>query len=339
MVTVLDRNGNIYREIYARGDSAFMSGNSSHNPFLFDLTPDWNINYYDTTSTYKLFEKEKHFNVKISRKANSIEDYSKNIRCDKDVQSFAAPEEHLFKKMRWFYTNYSLNVIYKKIQYEVPISIGNYLSKEEQILWTQGGFCNYKEINGFEMNDCLNEINDKFMKWYGRNLFEFSLEGIKKLSENFDLDKDKENVYKKWTDSVKMDTMDIEPKTVCNVLDSFYKTTYFSKLYNTNHEILDKDFNQQQSESIEKIDLGKEISYELVIPGEILQTNAPIIRSDTLVWKVDGIRLLFNDYSLEAEYRAINKWSFLLTGLLIIISIVSIVSLRRRRRIYSDKLL
>ena len=329
MITTIDRNGKVYREIYAQGDSAFMSGNNSSNPFLFKLSPDWNVNRYDTAFNYDFFGDKTKFNVKISKKVNSIEDYSKNIRCDSDNRSLAVPDETLVKKTGWFYTNYSLKVIYKKLQYEAPISIDDYLSKEEQIRWTQGGLDEYKIMNGYEMNDYLNGISDKFTKWQSRNLFEFSLEEIKKLTENYDLDRDKNTIYKKWTDSVKVDDANIDSKTVCKILDSFYKTTCFSKLYNDNREILDKEFNQK---TLITNRIGNAISYELVIPGELMQTNAPVIHSDTLAWKVDGVRLLLYDYSLEAKYRVMNKWTFLLTGLLIIISIGSVVVLVKRRR-------
>jgi len=333
MVTTLDRKGNVYRELYAHGDSAFMAGNNSRNPFLFDISPDWTVNRYDTAFNYNFFGNDENLNVKISKTTNSIEDYSKNIRCDSDMRSFAVPEESLTKRTRGFYTYYSLKVIYKKLQYEAPISIDNYLNKDEQLLWTQGSFDNYKAMNGSEMNDYLSEINDKATKWYARNLFEINLISIKKLTENYDLDRDKENIFIKWAKFLKFDTINIDPKTVCNVLDSFYVTTYFSKLYNTNHEILDNNFNQLQDSSF-KINtdiFGKDISYELVVPGKMLQTNAPIIHSDTLVWQVDGMRLLFADYSLEAKYRIVNKWAFLLTGLLIVIAIGSIVALIKRK--------
>ena len=322
MVTTINANGNVYRALYASGDSAFRAGNISHNPFLFELGSDWTVNRCDTSLKYDFFGEEAKFNVKISKKSNSIESYSKDIRCDTDKRSLAAPEESLMKRTGWFYTNYSLKVTYRKLQYEVPISIDDFLTKEEQILWTQGGFDNY--MNGFEMSDNLNNISDKFIKWYARNYFEISLEGIKKLTENYDLDRDKENIYKNLTDVVKVHPDDINPESVCNVLDSFYTTAYFSKLYQANHEILDNDY--KQTLSITNVILNG-ISYELVLPGKVLQTNAPIIRSDTLVWKVDGMRLLFDDYTLKAEYRVINKWGFLLTGLLLVISIGSIVGL------------
>ena len=331
MLTTIDRNGKVYREIYAQGDSAFMSGNNSSNPFLFELSPDWNVNRYDTAFNYNFFGDTTKFNVKISKKVNSIADYSKNIRCDSDNRSLAVPEEVIVKKTGWFYTNYSLKVVYKKLQYEAPISIDDYLSKEEQIRWTQGGLDKYKIMNGYEMNDYLNEISDKFTKWQARNLFEFSLEGIKKLTENYDLDRDKNTIYKKWTDSVKVnDASNIDSKAVCKILDSFYKTTCFSKLYNDNREILDKELNQKTSITNR---IGNAISYELVIPGELMQTNAPVIRSDTLAWKVDGVRLLLHDYSLEAKYRVMNKWAFLLTGLLLVISVGSIAGLVKRKKL------
>ena len=326
MVTTISANGNVYRALYASGDSAFRAGNISHNPFLFELSQDWTVNRCDTLK-YNFFGEEANFNVKISKKSNSIESYSKEIRCDTDKRSLAAPEESLMKKTGWFYTNYSLKVVYGKLQYKVPIPIDDFLTKEEQILWTQGGFDNYK--NGFEMSDNLSGISDKFIKWYAHNYFEISLEDIKKLTKNYDLDRDKENIYKNLTDIVKVPPDDINPESVCNVLDSFYITTYFSKLYKANHEILDNDY--KQTLSIKNV-IFNTISYELVLPGKMLQTNAPVIHSDTLVWKVDGMRLLFDDYTLKAEYRVINKWSFLLTGLLLIISIGSIVALIKRRR-------
>lgn len=37
MTSRIDTNGSMHREVYARGDSAFIAGNKTHNPFLFPL--------------------------------------------------------------------------------------------------------------------------------------------------------------------------------------------------------------------------------------------------------------------------------------------------------------
>jgi hypothetical protein len=137
---------------------------------------------------------------------------------------------------------------------------------------------------------------------------------------------DKENIYKQI--HVKDLISDINPQTVCTVLDDFYKTSYFSALHKTNKEILDDAF---ETATLPGYFISKVIGYELVIPGEILHTNAPIINADTLVWKIDGMRLLFDNYSLTTEYRTINKWAFLFTGLLLIIAIGSSIFLLRKR--------
>ena len=73
------------------------------------------------------------------------------------------------------------------------------------------------------------------------------------------------------------------------------------------------------------------ISYELVIPGEVINTNASIIKSDTLVWKVNEMRLLFDDYTLTAEYRVINSWAIIIVALLLIVAIWGVIVLIRKK--------
>jgi hypothetical protein len=43
------------------------------------------------------------------------------------------------------------------------------------------------------------------------------------------------------------------------------------------------------------------------------------------------MRLLFDDYTLSTEYRIANKWTFLLSGLIIIFAIGSLVVWGRGR--------
>jgi len=46
---------------------------------------------------------------------------------------------------------------------------------------------------------------------------------------------------------------------------------------------------------------------------------------------MDRTQLLFHDFSLDEEYRVIDKLRFILTGLLIVISVGRIISLIKRR--------
>jgi hypothetical protein len=213
------------------------------------------------------------------------------------------------------------------LKYDVPIPISKYLDEKEQILWTQGNTSDYKGMNGYEMNDYLHSINSKFSEWYGHNRLEISFELIKKLTTEYRLDTVKETIHKEIRKK-EIEAYDIDPQTVCTLLDSFYVTSSFSKLYEINKETLKKDF----AAAMEIVsNIGTTISYELVIPGELTMVDACSVQSDTIIWKVDGMRLLFDDYTFTAEYRVVNVWAFVVGGLVLILAVGSGVGLWRRR--------
>jgi len=281
--------------------------------------------------TYDFFGQDSKLNTILSKNATSIETYSTEMKCpERRSRVFLAPKESLTKKFRWFYTHYSFKTEYKKLNYEPLVPVENYLSREEQILYTQGDFSNYKLFNGGEMLEHLNQINENFTEWYARNCFETFFEYIKKQSSNYDLDTVKEKIYKK----VKTKENDINAEKICLALNAFYATTYFSQLYKTHKNAWEKAY-EESTLSMVTGQVLNVISYEVVIPGEILTTNAPIIKSDTLIWKVDGMRLLFDDYALTAEYRVINTWSFIVTGLILLVAVGNIIFAIRRRIVVS----
>ena len=315
MVTTIDRHGKANREIYAFGKFDTVSKMMSKNPYMFDFEKDWDTAFF-TLTKYDTHSSEKSFNMRISKRVASIEQYTKELQGYNENQMLAVPQESLVKKTGWFYTKYSFKTVYHQYKYKMPVSIDEYLNKEEQILWSQGGLEKYHSYSGGEMSEYLNTIGDKYLEWIFRNFFEISLETIKKYSDKYDLEGQKDEIYKKVKELVK-EAIDVNPEKVCDGLDIHFKTTYFSKLYNNNSESLNQEFEDATSVAGLLLD---EICYELMIPGILLQTNAPIIESGTLKWKVDGFRLLFDDYTLTAEYRVANRWAFLLTGLLVFVA-------------------
>ena len=67
MTSRIDTNGSMHREVYARGDSAFIAGNKTHNPFLFQLDTDWQIVNLDSTLKFNFWGEEEKLNVKACR--------------------------------------------------------------------------------------------------------------------------------------------------------------------------------------------------------------------------------------------------------------------------------
>lgn len=48
------------------------------------------------------------------------------------------------------------------------------------------------------------------------------------------------------------------------------------------------------------------IQFELTMPGRLLTSNAKVQKDSLVIWKIDGFRLLADDYVLTAESRVIN---------------------------------
>jgi len=58
------------------------------------------------------------------------------------------------------------------------------------------------------------------------------------------------------------------------------------------------------------------LEYHLTFPGKVFLTNAGWNRGDTLIWKIDPIRLYASEnYRLTAESRKTNTWAFIVTFL------------------------
>jgi hypothetical protein len=328
MVTTMKRNGTSSREIYAKADSAFIKGDLSKNPYFFKPGHDWKIGRTDSIIYYDFFGENKELNVKISREVSSVDLYSKGVQYNPELKSFATPQESLSKKFGWFYTKYTFKAVYKKLVYNVPLPVDKFLTKEEQMLWGQGQLCKYTSLNGSEMSDKLREIEGKVIQWYARNCFELSLSGLLKYTHGYNItEQEKDKIYGKLF--IHDTEPDINPVMVSGALDSYYKTDLFTKAYNANREAVDKE--SKRAESVFEL-LGYVISYELKVPGKLLDSNSSINRNGSLIWKVDGIRILFNDYTITAEYRVTNIWAFIVAALLILTAIVSYIFTFKRKK-------
>jgi hypothetical protein len=72
-----------------------------------------------------------------------------------------------------------------------------------------------------------------------------------------------------------------------------------------------------------------QIDYQLVMPGKIINHNDGIVTKGAIKYRLTGDRLLPGDYTLAAQSRVTNTWAFIVTALLIIITVVLIVIKRK----------
>ena len=335
MTSRVERDGSMYREIYAQGDSAFIAGDKTHNPFLFQLDTDWQIVNLDSTLKFNFWGEEEKLNVKACRNIPLINGEYFSISNGKEqMSSLAIPTEQLKKRFKWFYTYYIYTATYKELPDKGPVPLDKYLNKEEQIIWFRGDNAAFSGMNGIEQNDKLDKLEAKFGEWYNRSQYEIIWEVIRQFtSQKGDtvyvnrLNELKETVYTNHL-SGKDSCGDAGIDDVCALFDKVGQTNYYSELYKAHAKAMDNMCEQ-------KIKIAEvfyhAIQFELTMPGTLLSSNASLSTNNIMVWKIDGLRLLTGNYVLTAESRVINYWAFGLTLLIILATLGIFIKLYRNR--------
>jgi hypothetical protein len=67
-----------------------------------------------------------------------------------------------------------------------------------------------------------------------------------------------------------------------------------------------------------------ELDYGLSMPGKYIETNTPIVHSDTLSWKINADRILLKDCTLTATSRKSNYWAFAVTAVIVVFGILGL---------------
>ena len=67
MVSQVYSDGNMHREVYAYGDSAFLAGDRNHNPFLFRIDSGWEVSNLDSAVKFNCWGDEDKLNVKAGK--------------------------------------------------------------------------------------------------------------------------------------------------------------------------------------------------------------------------------------------------------------------------------
>jgi hypothetical protein len=331
IVTTIRPDGACLREIYAQGDSAFLTGDWSKNPYLFRLDSTWKITPLGADYSGE-------YNVKISKLFRSLDEISAGLQFEEDLRPVVAPKESLRKHFRWFYTYYSFKTVYPVIPARIPVSINDYLNKSEQKLWFQGDYSACAGLNGLELKDEMDAIEKRFWEWYARNIYESDFEAIcefEKLSGNNQsvsrIQTVKDTLFQALFKEFSFEKNSIETIYIYKELDKQLNTEYFSDQYKNNWQQIDNLITEKEKylENLTNQLFDKEIEYTLIMPGNLISTNAPVSQQDTLVWKVNALRFTADDYELMAESRTTHLWAFVLTFLLVLLSVYCLIKVKR----------
>jgi hypothetical protein len=306
--THVERGGSCRAELHDIADSL------TSILFAYYHSSGWEISQTDTVVKEQISQKNKKY-IRINRKFQSVEkmsaDTSRQWLC-------ITPRESLKKRFRWFYTYYAFTAVYPEVTEKGRVPMELYLNKDEQKFYLQGDMSAFRGLNGFELKEVIDDMGERFEKWYYRSLYEESFDIILQYActdYRLQLPAMKDSLYSVH----EKDIDDLSKIDAVNLLDKYFVTDYFSKLYVENSSEMDKKLEEKTSETDELQKLN--IQYELTLPGKLMATNSDRQNDGTLIWKINMFKFLADDYTLTAESRTTNLWAFAVTLLLIVFSV------------------
>ena len=309
MITHVNRDGSCRGEFHEIADSL--------NPTtsLYWNASGWEISQTDTLAEHYMSLKNRK-NINVSKKFKSVEELSADTT---RLWYCLIPKESLKKRFRWFYTYFAFTAVYPEVTNKGRVPMEKYLNKDEQKFYLQGDMSAYRGMNGFELKDVVDDIGDRFWGWYNRSLYEEYFDVIQQYADmdyRLQLPAMKDSLYS--VHAKQLEDEFLMPDEICKWIDKFFATDHFSKLYAENRGEMNDILSERTKETDELIKYN--IQYELTLPGKLITTNADWQNDETLVWKINMLKFLTDDYTLTAESRVVNVWAFVVTLLLIVFS-------------------
>lgn len=334
MVTKINADGTCSRAFTANADTLFLLGDTAKNPFPVKLDSSWKISWrYSRLSGYTkesnqwpikkwmsgkdIDNKGNFIEAKAMKEFNSVQDMNNHFRFSHSEWNNIKPHMELVKKFRWFFTYYDYKEVYPKYNPTKLVPVSKYLTNEEISMFFGDNPKFPPSLNGSEIKELLDGIDKKKEEWLAREVYEDYYALIcknLKLLKGFEIDS---TTFMAHKDTVikSIDSSKDPGSQLVGKLDKHFKTDAFSRLEKEESVKLDSKDNII---GLMIKPFFAELSYALMMPGSLVETNSKDINGNVLTWKVDANRFFFTDYTIYAESRVVNLWSFIVSGLFVI---------------------
>lgn len=335
MVTTVFPDCSVMREFNQYADSAFLAGDTAKsNPFWFDLDSGWQVSCYpantDTVYNWPMSVSEigtcdsTFVRVKAVRHWSKVDSLNDFPFFGKSQWSTISPKVEFEKRFRWFFTYYYFSERYPRIELFSKIPLNKYITNEEAEMYLKGGLNHFAGMNGLEIMEKMQPIDQRLDQWLNHNLFaQFYMAISVHLDdlEGFTIDSAQ---YLQNMDSVfAMPERDkiLEKDGMAVLLDRYYKTTAFTRLYENVKGLDEKLMNGEYTDFLNYY--KPKLEYHLVMPGKVITTNCERFPADTLHWTVTAYRFTLGDLKLTAQSRKANLWAFVISGIVIVLALIT----------------
>jgi len=264
----------------------------------------------------------------LSKSFKRVSDLNKHLASAPD--SALKIEVALNKRFRWFYTYIRYQEVYKPFNKFSHIPLTDYLTEAE--------------IDSFHLGEGDSEIEDKVESWYLDNMKEEVYEALFRSARamnnpllTIELIQEKKTALFSAFDEEDFDS-DTKSELVNSVLEACEKVYGTRTVWK-----LEKNLSELVQTTWEKyyftMYVGTE-DYENIVtmPGLILDTNSEEIDGNNVTWDIEWQNFLYKDYEMWAESRIVNKWAIVITGIILLIIIIGLLTavIRRRKNFQLD---
>lgn len=232
----------------------------------------------------------------------------------------------LEKHFKWFYTEYVFTETFSCVGDSFKLNALNYADENIVSYWFTGQPNLVEGLSGAEASEKIKEMEPLISKWLNDNLFNIIFDYIVNHYDSIAHPPVSRERFIALHDSLtnyilsKYDnTLDVEP---ANTMRDFFHSDAYNIFFDEN-TACGKELEKEYSNCLNI--LWFSVSYTLSMPGKVIDTGTGVYKNGVIFYPLTGERLIPHDYVITATSRVTNIWAYIVSVLIILLSIGSLL--------------
>ncbi len=329
VTTKVNTDGSLLRTIGNFDQRKFEGIDSVRRKLPVPVDTSWTLESIDdsTAVLWKKYENVEALNTDYA------EDQSALSQCHRQV-AFS-------KQFRWFFTFYKYSETYTGILTDIPLN--HYLLEEEITALKSPDSDTYfaaKNLTKAARSALSDNMDERLGFWLNDQMFAIAFDDILHIADSLQLITTPANNYQQVKDSVKHFLDNNDKNMVSFDLEN---DTDFGELAGIigKYISMDSSANMLLQSTVKQMDLtskyedmiffglADDYHHHLIMPGQLMETNAEQVGGDTLKWDITFIKYIDSDYVIYAESRITNVWAYFVSALIVITALYLLFVPRR----------
>ena len=321
ITTTINSDGSCTRTIGEFNPEKFKGIDSIKYDIPIPVDESWElININDSTAVLK-----KDF--------GSVAELNESYAYDESELRMYQRRVELEKKFRWFHTVFEYRETYDGLLTEIPFT--NYFNEEEAEVFKSDNSEDHPLLANLDKrarNSLTDNIEMRFGLWLHDNIYSMEFDDILEISDSLGLiDLNKVNV-KAVKDTVKH-MIDQDEKQLMSFDDNQLGPVEMARIIGVELGLdsisLSKLAGDEELATLDEkyenwllADIATGHNNQVIMPGQLIDTNAELVQGDTLEWHMSSIKFINADYAMFAESRVTNNWAYIVSGFILAMAII-----------------